>query len=92
MQLRRRWGTGLVAGLVASAVFGVAPAQARSARISVPPIPLTTAGTPTSIPPVVAGLPGLGGASSRAGVTWSERGRANVDIDIDRHHGQVTVR
>jgi hypothetical protein len=41
---------------------------------------------------VVGSVPAPGGASSRDGVTWSESGRADVDVDVDRHHGQAAAR
>ena len=89
---RRRWGVGLVAGLVACGMFGGAPVHAQSVPIIVPPIAPIVVGIPVSIPPVFVGIPGDNGVHSRGGVTWSASGRADVDIDIDRHHGQAAAR
>ena len=90
---RRRWGVGLVAGLVACAAVGAAPAQAQSVPIIIPPISAIVVGIPPSIPSLVVGLPGDSGVNSRAGLTWSTTGRADVDVDvdIDRQHGQAVA-
>jgi hypothetical protein len=87
---RRRWGVGLVAGLVACGAVGVAPVQAQSVPIIIPPISAVVVGIPPSIPSLVVGLPGDSGVSNRAGLTWSATGRADVDVDVDisRQHGQ----
>jgi hypothetical protein len=81
--LRRRWGVGLVAGLVACGAFGIAP---------VPPISAIVVGLPPAIPSFV-GLPGDSGVHSQAGLTWSTTGRAGVDVDVDisRQHGQAAA-
>lgn len=81
---RRRWSLGLIVGLVACGVFGGTPVRAQSVPIIVPPIS----------PIVVGSMPGFpaGGVNSRAGLTWSRSGRADVDIDIDRQHGHAAVR
>jgi hypothetical protein len=89
---RRRWSIGLAAGLMACAAFGVAPVHAQSVPIIVPPLPPIVVGISAGVPPVVVGIPGISGVHDRAGVTWSESGRAQVDIDIDRHHGQAAAR
>jgi hypothetical protein len=89
---RLRWGVGLVAGLVAGVAFSVASVHAQSVPIIVPPISPIVVGIPAGTPPVVVGIPGIGGVHDRAGVTWSESGRADVDVDIDRHHGQAAAR
>ena len=88
----RRWGAGLVAGLVACGAFGIAPVQAQSVPIIVPPISAVVVGIPPSIPSLV-GFPGDSGVNNRAGLTWSTTGRADVDVDvdIDRQHGQVSA-
>jgi hypothetical protein len=89
---RGRRGVTLVAGLVACAVFGAVPVQAQSVPIVVPPVAPVVVGVPPSIPPgippAVGGMPGGG----RAGIAWSKSGRADVDIDVDRHHGQAAAR
>jgi hypothetical protein len=85
-------GIVLVAGFVAGAALGAAPVHAQSIPIVVPPIGPITAGIPIGASPVVVGIPVLGGANSRGGVTWSESGRADVDVDIDRHHGRAAAR
>ena len=89
---RRHWGVGLVAGLMACGVFGVAPVGAQSGPIIVPPVAVIVVGIPPSIPSVIVGIPGDSEVHSRAGVTWSTSGRADVDIDIDRHHGLASAR
>jgi hypothetical protein len=92
LQSCRRPFIALVAGLVACAAVGAAPVHAQSVPIVVPPIAPITAGIPIGVPPVVVSVPAPGGASSRDGVTWSESGRADVDVDVDRHHGQAAAR
>ena len=89
---RRRWGVGLVAGLVACGAFGIAPVQAQSVPVIVPPISAIVVGIPPSIPSFV-GFPGDSGMHNQAGLTWSTTGRADVDVDvdIDRQHGQAAV-
>ena len=92
--MRRRWGVGLVAGLIASGLLGFAPVQvhAQSVPIIVPPISAIVVGIPPGIPSLV-GFPGESGVNSRGGLTWSTTGRADVDvdIDIDRQHGQAAT-
>ena len=88
---RRRWGVGLVAGLVACGMVRVAPVGAQSVPIIVSPISPVVVGITPGIPSLVVGMPGNGEVTSRAGVTWSTSGRADVDIDIDRHHGQAAA-
>ena len=90
---RRRWVVGLAAGLVACGAFGVAPVQAQSVPIIIPPISAVVVGIPPSIPSLVVGLPGDSGVTTRGGLTWSTTGRADVDVDvdIDRHHGQASA-
>jgi hypothetical protein len=90
--MRRRWGVGLVAGLVACGAFGIAPVQAQSVPIIVPPISAIVVGLPPAIPSFV-GLPGDSGVHSQAGLTWSTTGRAGVDVDVDisRQHGQAAA-
>lgn len=89
---RRRWGVGLLAGLVACSAVGVAPVQAQSVPIIVPPISSIVVGNPPGMPSLV-GLPGDSGVTSRGGLTWSTAGRADVDVDvdIDRQHGQAAT-
>ena len=91
--LRRRWGVGLFAALVACGAFGAAPVQAQSVPIIVPPISAIVVGIPPGIPSLVVGFPGDSGVNSRAGLTWSTTGRADVDVDVDisRQHGQAAV-
>ena len=88
----RRLVVGLAAGLVAYGVLGVAPARAQSVPIIVPPISPIVIGITPAIPSLIVGIPGDSGVHSRSGVTWSTTGRADVDIDIDRHHGQAAAR
>jgi hypothetical protein len=88
---RRRMAVGLVAGLVACGGFGVTPAQAQSVPIIVPPIAPIVVGITPGSPSLVVGSPGSSGAHSRAGMTWSRSGRADVDVEIDRHRGQVAA-
>jgi hypothetical protein len=85
---RRRWSVGLVAGLVACGVLGVAPVGAQSAPVIVPPISPIVVGITPVIPWVVVG----DSEHSRGGLNWSTSGRADVDIDIDRSHGQAAAR
>ena len=86
--LRRRWGVGLVAALVACGVFGAAPVQAQSVPIVVPPISAIVVGIPPAIPSLVVGFPGGSGVHSQGGLTWSTTGRADVDVDVDIDHQQ----
>ena len=90
---RRRWGVGLVAGLVAWGAVGVAPVQAQSVPIIVPPISAVVVGIPPGIPSLIVGLPGDSGVHSRGGLTWSTTGRADVDVDVDinRQPGQAAT-
>jgi len=90
--MRRRWGVGLVAGLVACGAFGIAPVQAQSVPIVVAPISAIVVGIPPSVPSFV-GFPGDTGVHSQAGLTWSTTGRADVDVDvdIDRQYGQAAA-
>ena len=81
---RRRWGVGFVAGIVACGLVGSTPAGAQSVPIIIPPIAPIMVG----IPPVFVG----GGEHSQGGISWSTTGRADVDVDIDRHHGQAAAR
>ncbi len=89
--LSRRFAVGLVAGLVATGLLGIAPAHAQSVPIIAPPLsPIVVRLTP-AIPSLIAGIPGTGGVHSQDGVTWSTTGRADVDVDVDRHHGQAAA-
>ena len=90
--MRRRWGVGLIAGLVACGAFGIAPVQAQSVPVIVPPISAIVVGIPPSVPSFV-GFPGDTGMHSQAGLTWSTTGRADVDVDVDitRQHGQAAA-
>ena len=89
---RRRWGVGLVAGLVAWGAFGIAPVQAQSVPIIIPPISAVVVGIPSAMPSFI-GFPGDSGVSSQGGLTWSTTGRADVDVDVDitRQQGQVAA-
>jgi hypothetical protein len=90
---RPRWGIGLATALVACGLFGTAPAEAQSVPIIVPPISSVVVGIPPVMPSLVVGLPGESGVNSRAGLTWSTTGRADVDVDVDinRQHGQAAA-
>ena len=66
--------------------------RAQSVPIIVPPISPIVVGITPAIPSLIVGIPGDSGVHSRAGVTWSTTGRADVDVDIDRHHGQAAAR
>ena len=74
-------------------MFGAAPVQAQSVPIIVPPISAIVVGIPPSAPSLVVGFPGDSGVNSRAGLTWSTTGRADVDVDVDinRQHGQAAA-
>ena len=91
--MRRRWGVGLVAGLVAWGAFGVAPVQAQSVPVIIPPISAIVVGIPPAVPSLVVGFPGDSAVHSQAGLTWSTTGRADVDVDVDisQQHGQVAA-
>jgi len=89
--MSRRLGVGLVASLVAYGVLGIAPVHAQSVPIIVPPISPIAVGITPAIPSLVVGIPGDSGVHNRSGMTWSTTGRADVDIDIDRHHGQAAA-
>ena len=84
----RRWGVGLVAGLMAYGLVGSTPVGAQSVPIIMPPITPIVAGIPVSIPPIFVGV----SEHSQGGISWSTTGRADVDIDIDHHHGQAAAR
>lgn len=90
--LRRRWYLGLAAGLVSCALAGSTPASAQSIPIVVPSSPAIVVGVTPGLPSPVIGLPGMSGVHSKEEVTWSTRGRADVDVDIDRQHGQAATR
>ena len=91
--LRRScWSLGLAVGLVSSGLIGATPVQAQSVPVIVPPITAVVAGLPPTLPSVVVGIPGMSGVHSRDEVTWSTTGRADVDVDIDQHHGQAAMR
>ena len=87
----RRWSAALAAGLVACGVAGATPVQAQSVPVIVPPISSIVVGIPPGIPSLVVGLPGDSDVTSRGGLTWSTSGRADVDVDVDRQHGQAVV-
>jgi hypothetical protein len=89
----RRWGAALVAGLIACGAFGIAPVQAQSVPVIVPPISSVVVGIPPAMPPLIIGFPGDNGLHSRDGLTWSTTGRADVDVDVDinRQHGQAAA-
>jgi hypothetical protein len=92
-RLRRgRWHLGLAVSLVSCGLMGATPVQAESVPVIVPPITAVVAGVTPAQPPVVVGMPGMSGVHSRDEVTWSTTGRADVDVDLDQHHGQAAVR
>ena len=90
---RRRLGVGLVAGLIACGAVGVAPVEAQSVPVIVPPISSIVVGIPPAMPPLIVGFPGDSGVHSQGGLTWSTTGRADVDVDVDisRQHGQAAA-
>jgi hypothetical protein len=92
-RVRRRWGVSLAAALVACGAFGAAPVQAQSVPVVVPPISAIVVGIPPAMPSLVVGFPGDSGMSSQGGLTWSTTGRADVDVDVDinRQHGQAAA-
>ena len=87
----RRWGVGLIAALMACGAFGAAPVRAKSVPVIVPPISSIVVGIPPAIPSLVVGFPGDSGVHSQGGLTWSTTGRADVDVDISRQHGQAAA-
>ena len=89
----RRWGVGLVAGLVACGAFGIAPVQAQSVPVIIPPISAIVVGIPPVVPSFVVGFPGDTRVHTQAGLTWTTSGRADVDVDVDisQQHGQAAV-
>ena len=88
---RLRWRSGLAVGLMSCGLVGVMPVQAHSLPMLGPPVAVIV-NVPPVFPPVVVGLPGRSGVHSRGEVTWSRTGRADVDVDIDRQHGQAAAR
>jgi hypothetical protein len=89
---RRRWGVALIAGVLACGAFGAAPTNAQTGPIIIPPIVPIAVGITPGFPSLVGGLPGTSEVHSQGGVTWSTNGRADVEIDIDRHRGQAAAR
>jgi hypothetical protein len=91
--LRRRWGVGLVAALIACGAFRAAPVQAQSVPVVVPPISAIVVGIPPAILSLGVGFPGDNGVRSQGALTWSTTGRADVDVDvdIDQQHEQVAA-
>ncbi len=89
---RRRWGAGLVAGLVVWGAFGIAPAQAQSVPVIGPPISAIVVGIPSALPSLV-GLPGDSGVRCQGGLSWSTSGRTDVDVavDVNRQPGQAAA-
>jgi hypothetical protein len=83
-QPRRRWGIGLVIGLLALVLVGSTPVGAQSVPVIVPPMPPIVVG----IPPVFGGVT----AHNQGGLNWSTTGRADVDVDINHQHGQAAAR
>ena len=90
--VRRHWRLGLVVGLVSCALLGTTPVRAQSIPVVVPPSSAIVVGISPGLPSPVIGIPGIGGVHSKDEVTWSTRGRADVDVDIDQQHGQVAAR
>jgi hypothetical protein len=91
-RLPRRWSLALVAGCVAGAIASVAPVAAQTGPVIVPPVAPIVVGLPAGIPLGGAVLPGHKGGTTRDGLIWSKSGRADVDIAVDRHHGQAAAR
>ncbi len=89
---RHRWSLGLAAGLMSCGLVGVMPVQGQSVPILGPPVTVIVGGVSPVLPPVVVGMPGMSGIHSRDEVTWATRGRADVDVDINRQHGQAAAR
>ena len=90
--LGHHWRLGLAAGLVSCALAGTTPVSAQSIPIVVPSSPAIVVGVTPGLPLPVTGIPGMSGVHSKDEVTWSTRGRADVDVDIDRQHGQAAAR
>ena len=90
--LHRHWRLGLAAGLVSFVLMGTTPVSAQSVPIVIPPSPAIVVGITPGLPSPLIGIPGVSGIHSKDEVTWSTRGRADVDVDIDRQHGQVAAR
>ena len=89
---RRHWGVALIVGVLAFGAVGAAPANAQTGPIIIPPIIPIAVGITPGFPSLVVGIPGPSEVHSQGGVTWSVSGRADVDVDIDRHHGQAVAR
>jgi len=68
------------------------PVQAQSIPIVIPPNSAIIVGITPALPSPVLGIPGMSGVHSKDEVTWSTRGRADVDVDIDQQHGQAATR
>jgi hypothetical protein len=80
----------LLVGAVVPGAFGAAPVRADAdplVPVVIVPIVPVTPGISSIVPPVVGGTT----ERSRNGMIWSTRGRADVDVDIDRQHGRTVV-
>jgi hypothetical protein len=66
--------------------------HAQSIPIVVPPSSAIVVGITPGLPSPVIGIPGMSGVHNKDEVTWSTQGRADVDVDIDRQHGQAAAR
>jgi hypothetical protein len=90
--LDHHWRLGLVAGLASFALMGITSVSAQSIPIVVPSSPAIVVGVTPGLSPPAIGIPGMSGVHSKDEVTWSTRGRADVDVDVDRQHGQAAAR
>lgn len=86
----RRWSPRLVGGCLMIGTMGIAPAGAQSLPQG-PVVILPIAPVELTIPIVVPPLSGAGVGMRRDGLSWSRTGRADVDVDIDRHHGREVI-
>jgi hypothetical protein len=92
MRTSWRWSlvVALLVGIVAQGALGAASVQADAgplAPVVIVPLAPVELGLPTMLPAVVVGTIDR----SRDSVSWSTRGRADVDVDIERQQGRALV-
>jgi hypothetical protein len=90
LRASRRWGIVLIAAAMCCGMTGITPVAAQSvpvAPVVVIPIVSGNLTVPVSLPSVATGVSGR----NRDGLIWSTRGRADVDVSIDEHHGRTVV-